>query len=648
MNENTKKDANEEPAANLDAAQEDEYEDINPEFHNEREIIAMLPKVYRILKEVLETYMDLDPESEKLLLAWIMAAPYFRSFYAFPYLFINASKASGKTRLLKLINALLPNSIMVASLSESSLFRSKEIKDCILIDEAERLHSMQKENLLDLLNSGYKKGGKVLRVEGDKVKKVREFDVYGPIVLANIWGLDSVLEDRCLTIILQKTDNQAIIRIPEFFDLDPRIRAINRFMGESVSSVGSYLQGINSAIARAFLYNQAPKGAGSAGFGKDVGKKDKKEIVSVDLCTIDNTNNPTLPTHTYTTNEETFNFEAVQDVQVSGREFELWLPLLEITYTLSCTADNSIFLDIKKIANSRSETKKVEEAEQDRDTDIALSMHAYILQNRPEWLSLSEFIKTQSPNDWLRPEWLGRFIKRTRILKEYRRARTGGQYKINLAALEHYLKVRGIVDADLKSEAAVRQPALGPQTHLDAQNSSKIEPSKETSHTSSVGEASAAAGLNSPTFIPPLPNDSSSHAPSVVTSSAATTEADPLASASPQPNNSLSHASLVTNPSLQPSEGSPPLGLHSPSDGGKAEAGAHVAPAAQPFSDPPIIAYLKRQPNFEADIGSIAKALYNGNIDETLRMLKQYERAGDIQSPWPHLWRLTSWLDESE
>jgi len=52
-----------------------------------------------------------------------------------------------------------------------------------------------------------------------------EFEPYKPLCLANIWGIEEVLGDRCVTIILEKSSRQDIMKILEDFDSNPRINA---------------------------------------------------------------------------------------------------------------------------------------------------------------------------------------------------------------------------------------------------------------------------------------------------------------------------------------------------------------------------------------------------------------------------------------
>lgn len=417
---------------------------------DEAEIVALLPKIHKLIYEVLDTYMDLNPEVKEIVAAWVLSAPYYQIFEAFPYLFINASKNSGKSRLLRLLSELIPDSLMVVSLSQSALFRVRSSKTALMLDEAERLHGKEKENLLDLLNSGYKRGSKVIRAgKGPKGEiRIEEFPVYGPIAMANIWGLDSVLGSRCLTVVLQKSSNSKIIRTPEMYDWDPRIKAVREYLCRSVVYVGrvgetSLLGGVRDV----FLYNN--------------------NIIL-----------PTLLTST-TTNIDVPNFlELVKVVQVEARDFELWLPLITITYI----ADPLLAQHIVEVAKTQAEERKEDEAEEDRDGYYAIQLYDYMNGLQPHSpLIFKEFLQTiPDAPEWLRAEWLARFIKRIGIRQSQKRTKTGNEYQIRMSALKNYLQVRGLlIDA---VQAPGTQPAPGassniqePQTLLKTQMQAKDE-----------------------------------------------------------------------------------------------------------------------------------------------------------------------------
>jgi hypothetical protein len=62
-----------------------------------------------------------------------------------------------------------------------------------------------------ILNAGYKIGATVPRTEGDSRRVVVPYEVYGPIAIAGIHGLDAVLADRSITVLMQRGIDKARI-----------------------------------------------------------------------------------------------------------------------------------------------------------------------------------------------------------------------------------------------------------------------------------------------------------------------------------------------------------------------------------------------------------------------------------------------------
>lgn len=79
------------------------------------------------------------------------------------------------------------------------------------MDETEKLNNPERENdFRNMLYSGYKLGALVYRTHKDTLKP-EPFEVYSPKALANIQGLEDVLEDRCITIIMKRGKNLNIV-----------------------------------------------------------------------------------------------------------------------------------------------------------------------------------------------------------------------------------------------------------------------------------------------------------------------------------------------------------------------------------------------------------------------------------------------------
>jgi len=408
-------------------------------------ISERLKEIYDIEIDVLNSYMDLAEEDKKIIALWCIVAGTKDAFPAIPFMFLNASKGSGKTRLLKIMEYMTLKAKMTPNLTEASLKRlpSQEGLNALLIDEAERLTSKEKATIRELANQAYKKGGKVIMVEeimekGIKKRVVKEYPVYLALVFANIWGLESVLEDRCLTIILKKSDDPALTKIPEYFDLDPRFRLIRDISLVYVVYVGSCVGACMEYIFYSFLYHYHT------------------------LYTLHTyTTLPTLPTLIdqpllkeeflkYPTNVDII-FKNLLESKLIARDMELWMPLIVVAAFIS----TNFMKEIIEIAERRSMDKKAEEIISDDDTIFANFLCYYLLANGHEdYISVTtlknKFQKLEGEKEWLKVEWIGKCLRRLAVIKNKKRMARGIEVQINMDNLKNFLSKRGITIDDSK------------------------------------------------------------------------------------------------------------------------------------------------------------------------------------------------------
>lgn len=176
----------------------------------------MEPKsVYLLVRNAWQTYIEFDKdEYYDLLTLWVIGTYFFFIFNAYPYIYVGGVKGAGKTKVLNVASFMCHNAVFSNNISTSSIYRLIQSGRCtLLMDETEKLSEKDRAmELRNLLLSGYKKGAKVYRTE----KKVGErlvpeaFDVYSPKMIANIKGLEDVLGDRCITIIMKRGKNRSI------------------------------------------------------------------------------------------------------------------------------------------------------------------------------------------------------------------------------------------------------------------------------------------------------------------------------------------------------------------------------------------------------------------------------------------------------
>jgi len=158
------------------------------------------------------TYIALPESSVLVISSWVLAAWLADKFDRFPHLAITSpEKRCGKTRLLQVIERVVPKPYNTANISPAALYRLVEKeRPTLLLDEAQsvvRRASESSEIIRELFNAGIDRNARIVRCGGKNFDEIREFAIYSPKVIALIGELDGVLADRCLPIRLErKTD----------------------------------------------------------------------------------------------------------------------------------------------------------------------------------------------------------------------------------------------------------------------------------------------------------------------------------------------------------------------------------------------------------------------------------------------------------
>ncbi|MHA1972986.1 MAG: CHC2 zinc finger domain-containing protein [Candidatus Hodarchaeales archaeon] len=163
-----------------------------------------------------------------------MASYIYKAVPTIGYVHIWADKRSGKTLALNILEDLGFNPLMSSNITEAAMFRIIELhKPLLLMDEAEHLNPSAKQiengsgavSLINLLKSGYKKGGSAIRCEGqDNIPTT--FDVFCPKVFAGTKTIDPILEDRTILLKFQRADKD--LKLEEYisYQVEERNKSI--------------------------------------------------------------------------------------------------------------------------------------------------------------------------------------------------------------------------------------------------------------------------------------------------------------------------------------------------------------------------------------------------------------------------------------
>ena len=370
--------------------------DLNTEKEDEK-----LKEVYRNIIDILKSYVILDENYYPILATWILGTYIHKQFETYPYLFLNAMKGSGKTRLLKLVAHLSKDGEVLASMKEAVLFRTNST---LAIDEFEAIGRKGSDDLRELLNAAYKKGIKVKRMRKKKTAEgeeqvVEEFDVFRPIIMANIWGMENVLSDRCITLILERSSVVSVTKKVEIFSFDT-------FIQNTIDTLKNLISKGECRLCRVVV-------AGNI-------YKEWNDYIN-DTNTLNDTTTPTQ------NNTKQHFFNLLNNSGLDGRHLELTLPLLLVAQMVG----EEEFNELLKILSDMISQKKEEDFTESKD----ISLYDFLSQQPEEknFITLRQITKDfkdflQESDDTEHPineKWVGRALKRLKLVLKQKRMNYG-------------------------------------------------------------------------------------------------------------------------------------------------------------------------------------------------------------------------------
>jgi len=390
----------------------------------------------KVLEEVVEAwikFMELPDGKEYLYhTLWDMGTYFHHLFNCYPYPYLGGVKRSGKTKGLTLHYCLAFNAIFSNNMSTAAIYRLiQNARTTLLIDESEKLSYKGKmsERTLEfrsILLSGYKRGARAYRIEKTQTDRLQPqpFETYSPKALANIQGLEDVIDDRCKPTILKRSRNRSIINL-------------------EIDENSEHWSELRSELYLLFLI-----------YWREI-----KEIYDgiSDLNELGELN-------------EVVNLKNIPDLDVLvGRELELWKGIIAL----------AIFFDRKKVSISKFTSSPsslttlilelaIQDAKQrqtENTTETGEVILAQVLLNVVRAKGYKDDfypVKTlkekmaeayDEEQKWLTTRWIGNALRRLGF-KEKRRVGTGYQYKICKGEVEDLAN-------RLNIEVPCSSPALG-------------------------------------------------------------------------------------------------------------------------------------------------------------------------------------------
>lgn len=352
-----------------------------------------LKRYHKKIEKILRKFIDMKEEYYSIISLWIVGTYLHKQFSSYPYLFFNAMKGSGKTRMLNIISMLSKNGRNAGSMTEAVLFRTA-YKRTLCLDEIEKIDKNEALNLI--LNSAYKKGLSVERMAKKKtqegeIQEPESFNVYCPIAMANIKGIRDVLADRCISIILEKSSDKKITRLIENFEHDIEfqkirggLKSLTENFPDDLNYFGDVIDAWNSFVEQD-TYDT---------YDTYDGKDRYKEL-----------------------------FQKMDKIGIEGRNLELFFPLF-------ITADicgNKILNDLIDFSKGIIKERRHQDKEENKDVQIYDFVSQY--PNR-EFVFMAdlikeyrEFIGVGVEDTWTNSNWLGKRLRILNLVLEDRRQR---------------------------------------------------------------------------------------------------------------------------------------------------------------------------------------------------------------------------------
>ncbi len=411
---------------------------------DEKLVNKKLNDCYQDIQSLMNFYLDMPQEAIKLVSLWIIGTYLHKEFNSFPFLFINAMRGSGKSRLLNFITHLARNGKLTNNITEAVLFRTAT-NHTLIIDEIESILKKDKSSLRELLNSAYKKGTGVERMKKVKSEKgedlvVERFELFTPIAMANINGMEEVLADRCISIILEKSDNLGKTKLMEDFDSNEGFKSVKRTLGSLECSLCSVVSQKN--IKKAWNNYISSKYFNYYNITTQTTLTTLTTLDSEEEIQKDKTNSIKETTLTTLTEEQIDLFNRIDELKINGRNLELFFPLIVIGQLLG----EEVFRDILEIAKNHINEKRTQESQDSPD----IALYEFVSKQDPlRNYKVSElllnfknfYVGDETDRDWINTKWLGRALRRLKLVISSNRKNYGMEALLDVGKAQEKIKM---------------------------------------------------------------------------------------------------------------------------------------------------------------------------------------------------------------
>ncbi|MEX0855188.1 MAG: hypothetical protein WD018_05435 [Nitrosopumilaceae archaeon] len=176
-------------------------------------------KVYELLDKAIRKYIDFPEDYNRIYFnLWIIGTYFYELFEAYPGTDLTGTKRAGKSKVLEFLKYVCFNALMSPDMTGSSLFRIVEGTGAtMLLDETENFRDKKNETaqlVRRLIMQGMLRGQHVIRSESkDNSFTPKTYNIYSPKAMAHISSLDDVMQDRFIKLIMKRTKSKELLNI---------------------------------------------------------------------------------------------------------------------------------------------------------------------------------------------------------------------------------------------------------------------------------------------------------------------------------------------------------------------------------------------------------------------------------------------------
>ncbi|NPV89906.1 MAG: toprim domain-containing protein [Firmicutes bacterium] len=198
-------------------------------FTEGKELKVSPVELYKRIERVFKSHYYTTEMYDYVILGLFTMFTYIYELWdVVPYLYVNGPPDSGKTTICTILENLAFNGDLVSNISTASLFREAEQKQpTLILDEQEQISNRKsnedKGDYISIIKSAYKRTGTIKRQSTSDPSKTEEFQVFSPLVIANVFGIESILKTRTIQISTRPAPREATDRIIPLRTSDPEI-----------------------------------------------------------------------------------------------------------------------------------------------------------------------------------------------------------------------------------------------------------------------------------------------------------------------------------------------------------------------------------------------------------------------------------------